>query len=604
MTTLKDSESQNKSALLYMIAAVVLYSTLQIAFSFGGASNAPFLFVALVYSGSLICNVVYLYWVYPKEMNRGTLKIIRENLWSPTLGKVPIIGAVPVIFWVTFSHIDYVLLAFSLRYVDEAIAAVLIETEYIFIIFLMMKLFNKEDSGVGEKDRYEKFTAEKWFLFGVALVGVGFVITSQSSAIDNAVGELFTVAALGGVGLVLAAAFCAAMVWPATQKWGADVSHIVNNKDNEIFYTIVANSIGRAISVPILFVIGVLSGETIQDLGGVGVLLAVVFGLIGPGMASMFFRISLAKTSNLGIGALSYLIPAVALIWLELASLIDIPHVDWLIIGIIAVITANLLLNFKAEIRGAYKALIIALWVCGMAVYLHDGFPLSSYAEVVGVAATLFILILVFRADRMVRRTTDEENSVFLLYNKLSTLARKGGISEDAKNQICQIDEHRKPEQLRTAYRNLKDYFQTTREQHPEYDDDKLDELEAAVDSLAHSKQQGENFGELIALGFITFIMTCALLLFKPPGLFGWDGLFMEISAFLLAAVTVFLFASIFDLQYDRHDAVLRKEKGNDFHSVAFDDAADRGGERWVSVTVCAAIAFAYIWLFLGKWVS
>ena len=274
-----------------------------------------------------------------------------------------------------------------------------------------------------------------------------------------------------------------------------------------------------------------------------------------------------------------------------------------MVIGVAAVITANLLLNFTAEIRSAYKALIIALWVCGVLVYLHDGFPLSGYAEVVGVVSTLFILILVFRADRLVRRTTDEENSVFLIYNRLSTLARKGGISEDAKNQLCRIDEHAKPEQLLDAYRNLKGYFKTTREQHPEYDDDKLDELEAAVDSLAHSKQQGANFGELIALGVITFIMVCALLFFKPPGLFGWDGLFTEISSFLLAAVIVFLFANIFDLQHDRTNAVLRKEKGGNLYSVAFDDATDRGGERWVSVIVCVAIAVAYIWLFLGKWI-
>ena len=285
-----------------------------------------------------------------------------------------------------------------------------------------------------------------------------------------------------------------------------------------------------------------------------------------------------------------------------LASLIDVPHIDWLIIGVAAIITANLLLNFTAEIRSAYKALIIALWVCGMSVYLHDGFPLSGYAEVVGVVSTLFILILVFRADRLVRRTTDEENSVFLIYNRLSTLARKGGISEDAKNQLRRIDEHTKPEQLLDAYRKLKDYFKTTREEHPEYDD-KLDELEAAVDSLAHSKQQGANFGELIALGVITFIMVCALLFFKPPGLFGWDGLFTEISSFLLAAVIVFLFANIFDLQHDRTNAVLKKEKGGDLHFVAFDDATDRGGERWVSVIVCVAIAVAYIWLFLGKWI-
>ncbi len=458
----------------------------------------------------------------------------------------------------------------------------------------MARFFSKEK-------RYEKFTTQKWFLFAVALVGVGFVIVSQSSTIDNAVGELFTFSALGGVGLVLVAALLAGTGLPVNQWWGSYVSRSVND-DDEIFYTVVANSIGRVIIVPVLVAIGLLSGENIQSIGGVGVLSATTYGFFGFGVGTIFFRIANARTTNLGINALGYATPVVALIWLALASRIDVPHIDWLVIGLIAIIVANLLLNFTAEIRSAYKALIIALWVCGMAVYLHDGLPLSNYAEMIGVISTLFILILVFRADRLVRRTMDEEKSVFLVYNGLKTMARKRGMDGDARNQLRYIDEHTKPEQLRTAYDELKEYFITAREQHPKYEE-KLDQLETEVDSLVHSKQQGTNFGEIIALGFITFIMVSALLLFKPPELTEWDGLFTEISSFLLATVIVFLFANIFDLQHDRTNAILSKEQDSSFHSVAFDDSTDRGGERWVSVGICAVITAAYIWLFLGKWI-
>ena len=77
----------------------------------------------------------------------------------------------------------------------------------------------------------------------------------------------------------------------------------------------------------------------------------------------------------------------------------------------------------------------------------------------------------------------------------------------------------------------------------------------------------------------------------------------METSSFLLATAIVFLFANIFDLQHDRTNAILTKEKGKKYYSVAFDDAGDRGSERWISITVCIAITVAYIWLFLGKWI-
>ena len=591
---MNEKVSQNKSALLYIIAAVVLFSALPIAFSVGGASNAPFLFVALMYLFYAIANIAYLFYKYSEKINQATCEIILENLWHPAT------------FWAAlFGSVDYVFFAFALRYVDEAIGAVLIETSYIFTVILMARLFPEEG-------RYKKITTQKWFLFAVALVGVGFVVVSQSSTIDDVVSELFTFVALGGVGLVLAAAFFAGTILPVNQLWGEYVSDNEKKeyeekkgekkKDDEIFYTLVASTIAKIIGVPVLVVIGLLSGENIGSIGSVGILSASVYGLLGHGIGGILFRVANFKTTNLGINALFYLVPAVSLIWLGLASRIDVPHIDWLVIGVTAIIVANSLLNVKAEIRSAYTALIIALWVCGMAVYLHDGLPLSNYAETIGVISTLFILILVFRADRLVRRTTDEEKSVFLVFHGLKTLARKGVMDDDALNQLRAIDEHTKPEGLRAAYQKLKNHFITAREQHPEHEE-KLEQLEAEIDTLVHSKQQGVNFGELIALGFITFIMVSALLLFKPPELTGWDGLFIEILSFLLATVIVFLFANIFDLQHDRTNAILGKEEDSDSHTVAFDDATSRVGERWVSVGVCAVITLAYIWLFLGKWI-
>ena len=598
----KKMKSQDKSALGCVVVAVLLYSALPIVFSFGGASNAPFLFVAFIKLFSIFSSAVYLFYGYEEKMNQATLKIILNHLRHKT------------IFWTVSTHFAYVIFAFALRYVDESIAAVLIETWCIFLVIFMARFF-------GEEDRYEKFTTQKWFLFAVAFVGIGFIVISQISTIDNVVSELFTVASLGGVGLVLLAALLAATGFPANQLWGSYVqsqgkaSENANeeeeedqkkekSKEEEKFYTIVASIIGQILIVPALFVLGFFFEESFQFFGSMGI--AATYGFLGLGVGDTLFRIANAKTRNLGINALFYLVPAVSLIWLGLASQIDVPHIDWLIIGVIAIITANLLLNVIVEIRSAYTALIIALWLCGMAVYLHDGLPLSDYFETVGVVSTLFILILVFRADRLVRRTAEEENRVFFIYNRLSRLARKKGIDEDATNQLRDIDEHKKPEDLLTAYHTLKGYLKATRKKYPEYDDDKLDELEAAVDSLAHSKQQGANFGELIAMGVITFIMVCALLFFKPAELFSWNRLFTEVTSFLLAAVIVFLFFNIFDLQHDRTNAVLKsdkKEKIRVLYSASFDDATDRSGEQLVSVAVCIAITGAYIYLFLEKWV-
>ena len=587
MSSEVNASDQNKAAVIYMLVAVVLFSTLSVSFGIGGASKAPFLFVALAYLLVAINNIVYLFWLYPLKRNWKTLEVIWDNLWHPAL------------FWTILAGFEYVFFAFSLKYLDVAVAAILIATWPIFLVVITARMFKKQG-------RYEKLTIEKWILLVVAFIGVGFVIASQNTAIDNAASELFTYYTIGGVVLVLLAAAAAGAGPPATVKWGAIVSQTIkedNKGDDELFFAIVANIIGKIVSGVGFVILSVLFGERIGAIGIVGVLSASAYGLFGLGIASILLRVANIKTTNLSVNVLGYATPAVSLIWLAFASLINVPHVDWLIIGVAAIIAANLLLNFKVEIRAAYKALIIALWVCGTSVYLHTSFPLPDYVEIVGVIATLFILILAFRVDRLVRRTTEEESNEFFLFRRLTALVESGSINDDAPNQLREIGKHVKPSALRDAYGKLMQYFVEARKHHPEGDHDMLSELESRVDTLAHSKQQGANFGELTALGFMGFIMVSALLLFKPVELSGWEGLFVETSSFLLATAIVFLFANIFDLQHDRTNAILTKEKGKKYYSVAFDDAGDRGSERWISITVCIAITTAYIWLFLGKWI-
>ena len=330
-----------------MVAVVLLFSAAPTVFSLGGASKTPFLFVAFIYLATVINHILYLMLVYPHKANTKTLKTILNNLWHPA------------IILVAFTRFGYVLFAFALRYVDESIAAVLMEISYIFTVIIMELFFNK--SG-----RYKKLTLSKYALLGLALVGVGFVIVSQSSTLDNAFGEIFTHAGVVGIGLILIAALLSSLSLPTNQLWGAYVCSKTEETD-EVFYTIVSNVVVRSIIIPVLLVIGLVSGETIQ---GIGVAYAVVYGFVGHGLGTVFFLIANARTSNLGINGLCYFIPAMSLSWLGLAGLIDVAHLDWLIIGLLAIMLANLLLNVNAEIRARYKQLIVGAWVVGAALYL------------------------------------------------------------------------------------------------------------------------------------------------------------------------------------------------------------------------------------------
>ena len=76
--------------------------------------------------------------------------------------------------------------------------------------------------------------------------------------------------------------------------------------------------------------------------------------------------------------------------------------------GTAAIITANLAMNFEAEIRWGFRALVLALIACGAIVYLRDDVftplgiePWSWTAggcfESITLSATVFTLILAFR---------------------------------------------------------------------------------------------------------------------------------------------------------------------------------------------------------------
>lgn len=124
-------------------------------------------------------------------------------------------------------------------------------------------------------------------------------------------------------------------------------------------------------------------------------------------------------TSNLGVNSLGYATPVFALFWLFLLSRVDVVNPDYLVVGAVAVIAANLLINFQAEIRLGFRTLIVAIWACGTFVHFRSdpaeyldirGWLWSSgeYFTLLAPAATVFTLILSFRIGRITTRMADE----------------------------------------------------------------------------------------------------------------------------------------------------------------------------------------------------
>ena len=342
---------------------------------------------------------------------------------------------------------------------------------------------------------------------------------------------------------------------------------------------------------------------------------AVVGGVFAHALANIARRTANLMTDNLGINAFSYATPIFSLMWLPLFSQVDVARVDYLIIGSAAIIATNLLINFEAEVRFGFKALILALWACGTFVYLRDDvlqylpfggwlWPGETYLGAVGLSATVFILLLTFRVASLAPRTHDEDNGIFALHRNLELLSRRNLIAPEASDHIRAIDRARTPEEPQRAYTQVKLCFVRAAAVDQNASNQKLlSDAEAQLNMMVHSRQQGLEFGELFSL-IVFGGVTVLLALLSRPEVYGWTAFLVETFSALLPAVVVFLIVNVWDLHRDRAGLILSSQQTTDGFGVIFGDAKSRRFEQSVSVVIGLSMIIAYAGLFWYKWVG
>ena len=558
----------NLAAAGYMFVSVVLYSFLPLVVEVGNTWLYPFYFNAAY---QLSASVFLMGNIFRHFRKMGNILPSQEKItfrlclvtskrnWKLTgLLAACIVGEI-------FGFPAYSL---SIQHLSTAIAAVSLEISQILTVFLLGVFFWR--SG-----RYQKINFQDLFLLFLALGGFYFVIFAQeSSSSINVTGDITT-----GVVLIIFAIVLNSLLTPISIKHGALLSRIFVDEKHEEFsqieYTciLVSTAIARLISGVVCFVIAFFYGEPSIE---VAFFWGVVSGVFIAGLGGMWGYRALQITSNLGLNAMRYSIPIIAILWLWLFGAPLKFDAGFFVIGTTAIIVANLLINFEASIRLAYRVLILALWACGTVVYLIPGIPITDYYSTIEVASILFVLIMSFRMDRMVRRTTSEENITFDLHRRISALIEKnksgGEMGKELIKNLLNIDKHKRGDDLKKSYDAMQDILTSLRniaskgKSKMEFE---IRSIEADIDKLAHSKQQGMNFAELLSLGAIGFILVSALLIAGPPGMTLWDAFFVDVISFLLATVSIFLFANIIDLQRDRVNPVLQKTENE--HRVFFD---------------------------------
>ena len=601
----------NLVATSYMLVAVGGFSVIPLVIGLGDGRENPLLFNAGWRFGVLLGCLSFLsFGNLPLLRNLEVWKLLWRRMFSWAM------------LFVIFGSFQFALFTWSTRFIDISVAAVLLETWPILLILLTGRLFRSERRFDG--------TSSNVFGFVIAgLLGFVFVTVSHSAGpeVFSGFGGVSLIGLAAGVLLAVSAAGAGALEAAFNLRWGVDssrelVSSAGGDRDYQsldLFFVVLALAVASAVSFPIHVVVGLVGGEMIT---GRGLAIAVLGGGFVQALSSIVYRMAALKTSNLGINALGYAIPVLSLIWLAISSRISVARVDYLVIGAAAIIVANLLINFEAEIRWGFKALLLALLACGAVVYLREGvfgflgigawnWTTGGYFESITLSATVFTLLLAFRVTRLVSRTSEEDNRTFIVYRNLDLLARRGVVDVEVCRHVLEIDRSNDLALVRQAYgRACGCISAVVPAALNEADSQLLSQAESNLDALVRSKQVDIHLGEMFALVVFAGV-TIGLALFSlPPQVEGWTRLLVDVFAMVVSSVTIFLLVHIQDLQRERDAPKLEAldppgpVPGRLRCLVLFPDTAHRTFDQWLSVVVGVAIVATYVGLLTSRWLA
>ncbi len=601
--------SLGRVANAYMLAAVVMFSALPLIISWGGGGKTPFLFNAAMSAGVVLGCLVFMARRYPGLVfNAASLRLIAGRAIDSRI-------ALSIA-----ANFNFAFLAWSSRFVDVSISAILFGTWPIFIVIIHDRLYQ-------HRDRYHRLSPQILLLLALGLVGFAFIIVGQAGGLDNVETTGLAEVVIGVVLAVLGAIATACNAFGF--HWGTDLAddipaetrQNISNESLEFFGLLVAFLIANAVSGLFNTLAGVSSGEAMDSRS---LIIAVVVGGGASGIANAAWRKANLDAHHAGVNALAFAAPVFSLAWLFFLSQAEPQNWDYLIIGIMGIVIVNLLINSEADIRFDYKALMLALWAFGAFVYLRDDllrylpfgewqWPGETYFGALGLSATVFTLLRSFRVARLSTQTQDEDNRVYTLFQNLDLLARNNVVDPNVRQYVIDIDKAVTPEELQTAYLNIKECLDRAEAANPDLADQaQLAEAETLLNVIAHSRQQGIDFGELFAL-IIFGGITVFLGLVSRPGVSGWIGFLVEMLVVLFSAVIVFLIVNVWDLHRERAGEILEKRLYQyhddygliiyyDGYGVVFRDAVNRRFEQTTSIAIGLMVTIVFAALLWQKW--
>ena len=264
----------NRLAIGYMLLAVTLFSSLPLIIERGGGGQAPFLFNAGMNAGVALGCLVFMTIIYRRLVfNPATLRVIARRIFDVKL-------ALSVA-----ANFNFAFFAWSTRFVDVSVAAILFETWPILLILLMLRLF---PGGT----RYREPAPEMLLLLVLGLAGFAFVVVGQAGGFANVqTGSLSVV--IVGVALAILGAIATSFT-AFSFRWGTDVVHEIpsavrpgiGEHSLEMFGVLVAFLIANTVAAVLNAFIGVSNGE-MELMSSQTLLAALVLGAAVNGIANV-----------------------------------------------------------------------------------------------------------------------------------------------------------------------------------------------------------------------------------------------------------------------------------------------------------------------------
>ena len=408
-----------------------------------------------------------------------------------------------------------------------------------------------------------------------------------------------------------------------------------------LWFAVMVHMVAAALSVPIHLILGLATRSdlpllTLRSLGG-GVLMggAIIF------LASLLLRSANLRTDDLGINAIFYVAPIISLALLSLIG-ISLPRPDLFWMGAIFIFCLNVLIHLSPEeerdyqrynltkprgTRMGFTSLVLALWAAGAVVYLRDEFVPSRWMEwhsgeywtLVALSSTVFALIFGFRVARLSSRLGSEDDLFLHIFRRCEYMVRVGICDRRLLDALLELDSSQPGTRLR-AYevirRSIRQgilHFETMRSSDITSEDtedisrvDFYDLLEK-LDRLAHSKQQGRDFSELISI--CTFAgMTVALGLFARPADVTfeqgqWTGFLTEVFVAVFVSVVAFLAFSLLDMRREREiPLIVHVPERFGEYGLFFRHKRDASVSQRISVVIVLVVLLTYTILFYSKW--